>query len=81
MNHKSKLNRSELDDEIAKLAASMPSMLETTNESSHMDAFAGQADQIRARASDQDQDYLWSRLQCILRDNEMLPGDDETCSM
>jgi len=55
-------------------------MLAETDEHCHKDAFAGHADEIEARTAHEDHDHYWSRLQCILRHNGMVPGNDEPCS-
>lgn len=75
-----KKNRAELDAELDRLAAGMPAMLERTQESDQMEAFAGLADEIRESAGSEDSSHVWSRLQCILRENGLIPGDDEPCS-
>ena len=74
-----KLTRPILDQKLDALAAAMPQMMADTDEASKMDAFAGIADEIQEAASDEDRDHVWSRLQCILRDNGLIPGDEEPC--
>jgi len=54
-------------------------MLAETDEHCQMDAFAGHADEIEARTAHEDHDHFWSRAQCILRDNGLVPGDDKPC--
>ncbi len=73
------LTREALDQKLDALAAAMPQILADTTEEAHMDAFAGMADQITDAAGPEDADHVWSRLQCILRDNGLIPGDDEPC--
>lgn len=73
------LPRETLDARLDELAAAMPKLLADTDEASHMDAFAGIADEIREAAGPDDRKHVWSRLQCILRDNALIPGDDEPC--
>lgn len=74
-----KLTRSELDAELADLASWVPGMLETTDVTSQMDAFAGRVELIEDRVSQDDYDHYWSRTQCILREHGLLPGDGEPC--
>ena len=70
----------ELDKELDLLAAWVPQMLLETDEASQMDAFAGRADLITDATPAEHHDHVWSRLQCILRDNGLIPGDEEPCS-
>lgn len=79
MTTESKLSRSDLDAELDSLAAWVPKMLTETDEHCHMDAFAGHAEGIEARTAHEDHDHYWSRVQCILRENGLIPGDDEPC--
>lgn len=76
----SKLTRSALDAELDALAAWVPTMLAETDEHCQMDAFAGHADEIEARTAHEDHDHFWSRVQCILRDHGLVPGDGEACN-
>lgn len=75
-----KLTREELDEQLDELAACVPQMMAETEESSHSDAFAGIADELLERTSAEDRPHVWSRLQCILRDNGLIPGDEEPCA-
>jgi hypothetical protein len=45
-----------------------------------MEAFAGNADEIMEAAAPEDRTHVWNRLQCILRDAGLIPGDDEPCA-
>lgn len=74
-----KLTREELDERLDELAGYVPQMMAETDEASHMDAFAGIADEIREQASEEDRAHVWTRLQCILRDSGLIPGDEEPC--
>ena len=72
--------RAELDAELAQLEQWMPVMLAETDEASQMVAFAGRAELIEEAAAPDDQEHVWNRLQCILRDAGLIPDDDEPCS-
>ena|GEM_PF-1600653 len=80
MTETQKLSRAEPNNELDSPAAWVPAMLAETDEHCHKDAFAGHADEIEARTAHEDHDHYWSRLQCILRHNGMVPGNDEPCS-
>lgn len=72
--------RAELDAELDALEAGLPALLAETQPEDQMEAFAGIADEIREQASIEDADHVWGRLQCMLRDAGLIPGDDEPCS-
>ncbi|MCD9046808.1 hypothetical protein [Luteimonas sp. MHLX1A] len=75
-----KKTRSQLDQELDDLAAHTQKRVEEDPDSPFLiDEFAGVADEILEAASDEDHDHVWSRMQCILRDNGLIPGDDEPC--
>lgn len=80
MTSRSQMDRAELDRELDELAGWVPTMLADTDEASQMDAFACHAEAIEDRVAEEDHDHLWSRLQCILRGNGLIPGDDEPCA-
>ncbi|MEN1941001.1 hypothetical protein WCE39_07900 [Luteimonas sp. MJ174] len=71
--------RAELDTRIADLRAQMTEIL-AMEEKDQMDAFAGVADEVLEDARLEDQEHVWSQLQCILRDTGLVPGDDEPCT-
>lgn len=73
-------SRIELDAAIEELAAWVPAMLSETDEVSQMHAFAGRADLISQQAAPEDQCYLWSRLQAILKDHCLIPADEGPCA-
>jgi hypothetical protein len=73
-------SRAKLDTALAQLEQWMPAMMAETEESSQMDAFAGRAELIQVAAAPDEQEHVWNRLQCILRDAGLIPGDDEPCS-
>lgn len=72
--------RPELDTELAELEAWMPTMQAETEDDWQLEAFAGRADEILDATAAADHEHVWSRLQCILRDAGLIPGDDEPCS-
>jgi hypothetical protein len=75
-----KKTRAELDTELKQLEEWMPVMMAETPEEWQMEAFAGNADEIMEAAAPEDRTHVWNRLQCILRDAGLIPGDDEPCS-
>ena len=74
-----KMTRKELDAALADLAIWVPAMIEETDEGSQIDAFAGHVEALEERVAPEDHDHYWSATQCILRDNGLVPGDDEPC--
>ena len=74
-----KLTREQLDERLDDLADYVPKMMAETDEASHADAFAGIADELLEQTTSEDRAHVWTRLQCILRDNGMIPGDDLPC--
>ncbi|MGH8075614.1 MAG: hypothetical protein ACREO4_16310 [Lysobacter sp.] len=74
-----KQSRAELDVRIDALAAETQRLANEEPESDLIGAFAGVAEEIEADAGDDDRAHVWTRLQCILRDNGLIPGDEEPC--
>lgn len=75
-----KKTRSELDNEVGELAALIERRATEEPDNPHLiDEFAGVADGILDAASEDDYEHVWSKLQCNLRDNGLIPGDDEPC--
>lgn len=74
------LDRNALDAKLDALARDLPGILKDTEEFAKIDAFAGIADEIYEAAGPEDQAHVWSRLQCIQRDNGLIPGDEEPCA-
>ena len=75
-----KKSRANLDIELEKFAAWVPTMLATTAETDQIDAFAGQAEMIEAAASPADLPHVHDALQRILSDNCMVPTDEGPCA-
>lgn len=73
-------SRAELDKELDKLAAWVPTMLAETDEDWQMEAFAGEAEPIRDAAGPEDGEYVWSRLQRILVEHCLIPADEGPCA-
>lgn len=71
--------RAELDAELDALEAGLPALLAETRPDDQLEAFAGVADEIREQAGPEDEAHVWSRLQCMLRDAGLIPGDEEPC--
>ncbi|GAB3305588.1 hypothetical protein [Luteimonas notoginsengisoli] len=74
-----KQSRAELDARIDALAVETQRLANEDPDSDLIGAFAGVAEEIEADAGDDDHAHVWTRLQCILRDNGLIPGDDEPC--
>ena len=72
--------RAELDAQLESLKAALPALLESVSEDCQLDAFASLADDISGQAGSADAEHVWSRVQCILRDAGLIPGDDEPCA-
>ncbi len=72
--------RADLDAALEDLERRLPAMLEGTRPEDWLEAFAGEADPIRDAAGPEDLVHVDNRLQCILRDAGLVPGDDEPCS-
>lgn len=70
----------ELDEALDELSQEMPQLLRDTTAECQMETFAGIADEIREATPPEHQEHVWSRLQCILREARLIPGDDEPCS-
>lgn len=71
--------REKLDKELDRLQGDMPLLIQNVREEDRLEAFAAVADPIRESAAPGDEAHVWSRLQCMLRDNGLIPGDDEPC--
>jgi hypothetical protein len=74
-----KQSRDQLDARIDALAKEMERLTTEQPDSDLIGAFAGIAEEIEEDAGPEDSGHVWSRLQCILRDNGLIPGDDEPC--
>lgn len=60
------------------LEAKLPKMAEEHPEDGDLlEAFAGEADCIEAAAPDADHDYVRGRLDCMLRNAGLIPGEEE----
>lgn len=74
-----KQTRQQLDARIDALAADTQRLATEDPDGDLIGAFAGVAEEIEADAGPDDTAHVWSRLQCILRDNGLIPGDEEPC--
>ena len=72
--------RAQLDADLARLEAMLPRLIEDTRSEDVLEVFAGEAEPIRDRAGQDDAAHVNNRLQCMLRDAGLIPGDDEPCS-
>lgn len=73
-------SRPELDTELDQFEVDLPALLADTREECRVEAFAGIADEIREQAGPKDAAHVWSRLECMLRDAGLSPGDEKHCS-
>jgi hypothetical protein len=63
---------------LDRLEALMPDMMKQyTEDGDLLEAFAGEADCIEHAASDADHDYVRGRLDCMLKNAHLIPGEDE----
>lgn len=74
-----KLNAAELASALDILEVALPEMIKQYDESDVMDAFAGEAEVIEGKVREEDRHYFNNRVQCMLRDAGLIPGDDEPC--
>jgi hypothetical protein len=72
--------RPDLDAALDALEQRLPGILENTRPEDWLEAFAGEADPIRDAAGPDDLAHVDDRLQCILRNAGVIPGDEEPCS-
>ena len=70
----------ETDAALDELAAELPRIMSDSGEVYLMDEVMGLADVIEERAASEDRSHVRSRVQCILRDAGLIPGDDEPCA-
>jgi len=76
------LNRDEIISLLDALEARLPGLIEQyaqSNDSPVLDFVAGEAEMIELRVSVEDRPYVRYRVQCMLRNAELIPGDDEPC--
>lgn len=73
-------SRIELAAALDALQARLPSMIAQYDDDQVMEAFAGEAELFETGVAAVDQVFVRDRLQCMLRDAGLIPGDDEPCS-
>lgn len=71
------LDRATLDRQLDELQAQLPQLIAGTEPEHVMDAFAGIADEILERASAEDCRHVDARINCMLHEAGLVPGDDE----
>ena len=71
--------RAELDAALADLESKLEAMIRDYPDSDLMDAFAGEAEAIEEATGPDDREHVNNRIQCMLRDAGLIPGDDEPC--
>lgn len=70
----------ELVAELDALQSRLPAMITDYDPDAVMEAFAGEAELFETGVDAADRPYVSNRLQCMLRDAGLIPGDDEPCS-
>lgn len=73
-------NRQELDKLVAMMADEYAARADTADPEELARCMAEIETSILAQATPGDVPHVWSRLQCVLRDAGLIPGDDEPCS-
>jgi hypothetical protein len=71
------LDRATLDRQLDELQAHLPQLIAETDPDHLMDAFAGIADEILEYASEEDCQHVDARVNCMLHEAGLVPGDDE----
>lgn len=71
--------RRELDVMLQDLQERLPGLLAATRPECWLEAFTGVAKPVRDASGPQERHYVEARLNCILRDAGLVPGDDEPC--
>lgn len=74
-----KLSHDALKNALDRLEAQLPNMIRDFDEAHIMDAIAAEVDIIERDVSEEDSTFFKNRLQCMLRDEGLIPGDDEPC--
>jgi hypothetical protein len=72
-------SKAELIVALDELESRLPVLIAESEPSNLMDAFAGEAEVIDDAVADEDRAYFNNRVQCMLRDAGLIPGDDEPC--
>jgi hypothetical protein len=65
--------RADIDSALDRLEASLPKMLEEFGSANVIKTFAAVAEDIRQGTSPADHDYVWARIQSMLRDARLIP--------
>ena len=73
-------SRKKLDKELEAMALWMPTMIAETGETDQIDAFAGRAEMIEAKAGPDDLAYVCDRLQKLLVEHCLVPADEGPCA-
>jgi len=74
-----KLTHAQAARALDELEESLPRMIRECDGAHLMDAFSGEAEIIELRLDHDDRVFFRNRLQCMLRDAGLIPGDDEPC--
>jgi hypothetical protein len=69
--------RKELDEILAQLEYTLPTLLKESEESDFMEAFAGEAEVIEDAAGPDDIDHVRGRINCMLRSRGLIPSDND----
>lgn len=71
--------RDDLDKLVSALAAEYAQRADVGSAEDMVRSLAELQESIQAQASPEDAAHVWGRLQCVLRDAGMIPGDDQPC--
>ncbi|MDH5834236.1 hypothetical protein [Luteimonas kalidii] len=71
------IDRATLDHQLDELEARLPQLIAETEPDHLMDAFAGIADEMLEHASAEDCGHVDTRINRILHEAGLVPGDDE----
>jgi hypothetical protein len=71
------LDRATLDHQLDQLAAHLPELIADTEPERLMRTFNGIADEILERAAPEDCPHVDARINCMLHEAGLVPGDDD----
>ncbi len=74
-----KFSNAEMIAAVGRLEALLPGLMRRHAPSRAMDEFTREVEMVEARVHDEDQSCFHDRVQCMLRDAGLIPGDDEPC--
>lgn len=74
-----KLSNAEMLAALERLEALLPDLLHRHAPSIVLDAFTKEVEAVEVHVHDEDQSHFRHRVQCMLRDAGLIPGDGEPC--